>query len=139
MPEMIRGKNGDLLHVILRAWDEQPIERYDVCDEAEFLQVARIKPKRGTQYPAHKHITNKRNVALTQECWVVMRGSVRAHYYDSDGRKLRDDLLTAGDVSVTLRGGHAYEIVEENTLVIEVKNGPYVGRDADKREIEAVR
>ena len=136
MPELIRStKTGDLLHVIMRSRTAQPVERLDVCDESEFLQVARIHPPRGKQYPAHKHIRNVREVSLTQECWIVMRGSVRARYYDTDGLKLRDHLLTAGDVSITFRGGHAYEILEEDTVIIEVKNGPYVGRDADKTEI----
>ena len=40
--------------------------------------------------------------------------------------------LGPGDVSITLYGGHNYEILEENTRVLEYKTGPYYGQTEDK-------
>jgi hypothetical protein len=37
-----------------------------------------------------------------------------------------------------LRGGHGYEILEDGTQVLEVKNGPYLGPDVDRRRLAAV-
>jgi len=50
---------------------------------------------------------------------------------------LRDDLvLTPGDASFTLYGGHTYKILEENTIVYEYKTGPYEGQKLDKRFLD---
>ena len=35
-----------------------------------------------------------------------------------------------------LRGGHGYEILEDGTQVLEVKNGPYLGPDVDRRRLK---
>ena len=38
----------------------------------------------------------------------------------------------AGDFAVLLAGGHGYEIQEDDTRIIETKNGPFLGVDLDK-------
>jgi len=35
-------------------------------------------------------------------------------------------------LSITLYGGHTYEIMEDDTLVLEFKSGPYYGQKLDK-------
>ena len=35
-----------------------------------------------------------------------------------------------------LRGAHGYDILENGTQVLEVKNGPYVGAELDRKRIE---
>jgi len=44
-------------------------------------------------------------------------------------------VIGTGDVAILLRGGHGYEILEDGTEVLEVKNGPYVGADRDRRRL----
>ena len=41
--------------------------------------------------------------------------------------------VKGGDVIILLRGGHGYDILEDGTQVLEIKNGPYVGPDKDRR------
>ena len=48
---------------------------------------------------------------------------------------IHEDVLCAGDFSVTLYGGHNYEILEKNTFVYEYKTGPYYGVKLDKEFI----
>ena len=35
-----------------------------------------------------------------------------------------------------LECGHGYTILSDDTKVIEIKNGPYLGADVDRRRIE---
>ena len=41
-------------------------------------------------------------------------------------------ILEVGDCSMTFRGGHTYEILEDDTVVYEYKTGPYKGIENDK-------
>jgi hypothetical protein len=43
--------------------------------------------------------------------------------------------LERGDTIILLNGGHGYEILSDNTKVLEVKNGPYVGADKDRERL----
>jgi hypothetical protein len=65
----------------------------------------------------------------------VRRGRLRAKIFDTAGKPLTDLELRAGDIILMLRGGHGYEVLEDGTEVLEVKNGPYVGPDRDRRRL----
>ena len=56
---------------------------------------------------------------------------MRVTYFDLDDSILESVFLEAGDVSVTLAGGHGYEIVEDSSI-LEFKTGPYLGQELDK-------
>jgi len=38
-----------------------------------------------------------------------------------------------GDTLILLNSGHGYEILEDGTQVLEIKNGPYLGAERDRR------
>lgn len=44
-------------------------------------------------------------------------------------------VVKAGDILILLECGHGYKILEDNTKVLEIKNGPYLGADVDRRRI----
>jgi mannose-6-phosphate isomerase-like protein (cupin superfamily) len=73
---------------------------------------------------------------IAQESWVVLSGRVRATFYDTDDSVLESVELSAGDASVTLAGGHGYEILEESRI-LEFKTGPYLGQTLDKVFIDS--
>ena len=52
--------------------------------------------------------------------------------YDIDDTLLCEHIVKAGDITITLEGGHGYEIMEDNTMVYEFKTGPYEGQSLDK-------
>lgn len=108
-------------------------DRCDVVDDEQFLQLAILKYPKGKTFRAHKHLYKKvptQNIA--QESWVVVKGKVKAIFYDEDDTIIGERVLNAGDLSITLFGGHNYEILEEDTLVLEYKTGPYYGQALDK-------
>ena len=69
---------------------------------------------------------------IAQESWVIIRGSVKCSFYDTDGAILAEPILNVGDCSITLAGGHTYSILEDETLVYEYKTGPYKGSEKYK-------
>lgn len=121
-----------LLHVIVRKEDLTP-GRVEVVPEDHFIQCALLNMEKGKTFKPHKHIWKKRtrNV-IAQESWIVIQGSVKCILYDIDNTIISNPILSSGDASFTLEGGHNYEILEDNTLVYEYKTGPYEGQALDK-------
>lgn len=121
-----------LLHIVCQTQYLAP-ERYDVVDDEQFLQLAVLKFPKGKTFRPHKHIYKTvPNQSIAQESWVVIRGKVKAIFYDEDDAIIAERILNEGDLSLTLFGGHNYEILEEDTLVLEYKTGPYYGQASDK-------
>jgi len=89
----------------------------------------------GKTFLPHRHVTCEKTIHITQESWVVISGKVRAILYDVDDTIVSEEILNPGDCSITLRGGHTYEILEDDTLVYEYKTGPYEGVHLDKELI----
>ena len=127
-----------LLHIIYRKEDlrAQTERGADLTPPEEFLQARALNAKAGETFKAHSHFPQDRSTDLTQESIVVIEGSVKVVYFDTEGNVLGETILKTGDCFVTLRGGHKFEILEEGTLFYEYKNGPYNGLTKDKKFIE---
>lgn len=109
----------------------------DLTPETEYLQVRPMRVVAGKTYPAHKHLPQLRTTHTTQECLILMQGSMEADIFDVDDRRLQTLTLGRGDCLVTLAGGHGFRILEDDTLVYEIKNGPYNGPLRCKTMIES--
>tara|TARA_R100000152_G_C6777579_1_gene207532 strand:+ start:492 stop:920 length:429 start_codon:yes stop_codon:yes gene_type:complete len=124
------------MHIVCRQ-DEEEFTRLDVVDEREYLQLAVLKMQKGKTFKPHKHIyKNVPETSIAQESWYVSKGKVKAIFYDLDDEILSEEILNEGDCSITLFGGHNYEILEDDTLVFEYKTGPYYGQELDKEFIK---
>lgn len=121
-----------LLHVIVKKSDIT-LGRKDVIPEENYIQCAILNMRKDTTFKPHKHIWKERSAkVIAQESWIVIQGSVKCIFYDLDDSILAEPILEQGDASFTLQGGHTYEILEDNTLVYEMKTGPYEGQEMDK-------
>ena len=67
--------------------------------------------------------------------FVVQRGVVVVELYTDAGNKLREITLRAGDAIVLIHGVHAIRVVEDMQC-ISVKQGPFMGPDYDKVNVE---
>jgi len=124
-----------LLHVIVKKEDLTP-GRVEVVPENNFIQCALLNMEEGKTFKPHKHIWKKgEKECIAQESWVVIQGKVKCKFFDIDDTLIAEPILTPGDASFTLEGGHTYEILEDNTLVYEYKTGPYKGQKLDKEFI----
>lgn len=103
--------------------------------DGDYQQVGTWGYGAGKTLLAHSHNEVPRTVPWTQEVLYVRAGRIQAEIFDT-----RDTLVAtleagAGDILVLLRGGHGYRILDDGTQVLEIKNGPYVGADADRRRL----
>tara|TARA_X000000950_G_C13504443_1_gene493119 strand:- start:131 stop:544 length:414 start_codon:yes stop_codon:yes gene_type:complete len=112
--------------------------RKDLVDPSEFIQVASLKLNNKQTFHPHKHKWKKsvNNNVIAQESWVIIRGSVKVDYYDTDNKFLQNEILKSGDCTITLEGGHNYTSLSKDTLVYEFKTGPYFGFELDKELIQ---
>ncbi len=102
----------------------------------ESLQVAEIllsENSEGTK--PHTHLPIERTTVGTQECWVVLSGTLKVDVYDLDGAFVESVNLSTGNVFVTFRGGHSIKPITASRI-IEIKNGPYYGAEADYKVID---
>ena len=97
-----------------------------------FVQVGSWWYDKGKKLDSHVHNEYERTATRTQEMTYVKKGSMRVLLYDEKHNFLEDYILNAGDTAVFAFGGHGYEILEDNTQIIEVKNGPFLDVDIDK-------
>lgn len=136
MAEVVEVKEGDLIlarHIPADvAWRDGL--NFFSPDE-DFIQVGTWGYGAGTELKAHIHNEVRREVLWTQEVLFVRKGRLRANIFDTKQNKVAELNVEAGDVIILLRGGHGYDILEDGTQVMEIKNGPYVGADADRRRI----
>ena len=104
-------------------------------EDEEFIQVGAWGYDTGKELFAHIHNEVERKVYWTQEVLYIRKGSINAKIYDLDENLVDEIVAKEGDTLILLRGGHGYTILEDGTQVLEVKNGPYVGADKDRRRI----
>jgi cupin fold WbuC family metalloprotein len=109
--------------------------RNDLSPAGEYLQVSARNLKVDTKIKPHKHNLQDRTTDRTQEAWIVFSGKLKATLYDLDDSFLTEVILKPGDCIVLFKGGHGLEVLEDNTIFYEFKNGPYYGIDADKQSI----
>ena len=101
----------------------------------DFIQVGTWGYPANTNLKAHIHNEVTRQVFWTQEVLYVRKGSIKAAIYNTAEKKVAELTIGTGDLVILLRGGHGYEILEDGTEVLEVKNGPYVGAEQDRRRL----
>ena len=82
----------------------------------------------GTEVPIHKH-------PMKDETFVILRGKVRVTTHRDDGSIIEDVVLCAeeGRYGVNIPKGvwHKLECIEENTVIFECKEGPFVEHEVD--------
>ena len=125
-------EQGVLLHQLFRPNNFKSPNRINISPENESIQVAHLSLNKFQTFNAHKDILFDRNMPIAQESWVVVSGMVRIFYFDLDDSLLTTKDIKSGECSITYRGGHNYQSLEENTVVYEFKTGPYYGIEKDK-------
>lgn len=134
MIEYINHKNK-LLSVIIRThFEKDGIEFFTPDDFSQ--QLAYMKRPKNYVIPPHVHNPVTREVQFTQEVLFIKSGNVRVDFYDDDRSYLESRILNQGDVVLLAHGGHGFEMLEESEI-IEVKQGPYVG-DGDKTRFKGI-
>lgn len=124
--------DGDTLCAIHVTGDEWSPGLNFFSDDGDFVQVGTWNYAAGKNLQQHTHLKAERQADITQEVVFVRQGRMNAEIFGLDQRKLADVLLESGDFLIALRGGHGYQILEDDTQVLEIKNGPYPGAERDR-------
>jgi len=61
----------------------------------------------------------------------IKNGSVVIHLFGHNKEPLKSIKLSTGDLVFLVSGGHGFDILDDTTI-IEVKQGPYLGKTFDK-------
>ena len=125
-----------LLHIIYNLNEVE--DRVDLIPEDNFLQCSVVRKNTGKKFQTHKHIYKPIEFTeqIAQESWLVFKGKIKVWHYDIDDTLIHTKILGQGDMNITLFGGHTFEILEDDTIICEQKNGPYFGQVLDKKFIE---
>ena len=101
-----------------------------------FVQVGSWWYQKGKKLESHIHNEFDRVSTRTQEMTYVKSGSMKVTLYDEEMQYFDEFILMEGDLAVFAYGGHGYEILEDNTKIIESKNGPFIDVETDKTKFK---
>lgn len=124
--EAIASEDEVLAYIVRQS--EDPTETRFLTPSDLNLQVGFVVRRAGEEIARHDHRRLERNIVGTSEVLVVKRGRCELDIYDNERRFVAKTELAAGDIMIMVGGGHAFRMIED-TVFIEVKQGPYPGMD----------
>ena len=124
-------QDGKIISIIYRDEDWKKGLNFITPDEM-FVQVGSWWYDKGKVLDKLVHKDFDRVARRTQECVYVRKGSMKVTLYKEDLTMFDSFVLKEGDLAVFAYGGHGYEILENDTQIIESKNGPFIDVDTDK-------
>lgn len=84
-----------------------------------------VYPKGGT-ITAHDHVPVERHIVGTSETLIVKKGKLLTRIYNLNRRLVKEVELGEGDILMLVNGGHGFSMMED-TVLFEIKQGPYTG------------
>jgi hypothetical protein len=102
------------------------------------FQFGLLAHKAGYCEPPHYHKEFSRVIADLQQMFTVQRGIVDVVLYDDDLIHISTIRLYAGDSIVLIHGIHAINVIEDMQC-ISVKQGPFLGTENDKINVEVTK
>ncbi len=98
------------------------------------LQLGVMNRPQGYKVIPHIHNAVRRETFGTQEVLFIKEGRILIDFYSYEREYLESRELSAGDVVLLCGAGHGITMLEP-TIMIEVKNGPFI-EGADKGRFE---
>jgi len=95
-------------------------------------QVGYIVYPAGGVVPRHVHRPLVRQLVGTSEVLIVKKGRCLIDIFTDDRELVATRELAPGDVMLMVGGGHGFRMLED-TVFLEVKQGPYTGVDEKER------
>jgi hypothetical protein len=123
--------NGESLCYIIRSTM--------VPEKTTFLTPPEFKQQVGfVLYPAngeiapHLHLPLERHLVGTSEVLIIKRGRCLLDVYNDNKELVATRELGTGDLMLMVGGGHGFRMLED-TVLLEVKQGPYTGVEEKER------
>lgn len=128
--ECVSGKRRTLAFVIRNEFSPERTE-FPTPPELN-LQVGFVVYRAGGAIAPHLHLPLERSIVGTSEVLIVKSGRCLLDIYDDDKSLVATRELRAGDVMLMVGGGHGFRMLED-TVLLEVKQGPYTGLEEKER------
>jgi len=96
------------------------------------FQVGFVVYPGGGEIGRHVHRSLKRHIVGTSEVLLVKKGRCQIDIYNEERELVATRELREGDVVLMVGGGHGFRILED-TVFLEIKQGPYIGLDEKER------
>jgi len=95
-------------------------------------QVGFVVYPRGGEIQRHVHRPLERHLIGTSEVIVVRQGRCEIDIYNNHRQLVATEQLREGDILLMVDGGHGFRMLED-TVFLEIKQGPYTGLDDKER------
>jgi hypothetical protein len=128
--EIVRDGGTLLAYVITRDATSSATEFLTADDSA--FQAGFVAYQAGGEVQPHVHLPVRRTVVGTSELLVVRSGRCIVDVYTDERRLVASRELVAGDAVLSLGGGHGFRMLED-TVLLEIKQGPYGGPGEKER------
>ncbi|HEU4711489.1 MAG TPA: hypothetical protein VFS76_07990 [Pyrinomonadaceae bacterium] len=126
--------NGTTYAEIIWSGTSVPVTKFFSPAGSSF-QFGLLAHEAGFVEAPHYHKPVTRTINDLQQMFVVQRGVVAVDFYDENGERFREVVLRAGDGILLIHGTHAVRVLEDMQC-ISVKQGPFLGAENDKINVE---
>lgn len=96
------------------------------------LQTGFVVYAAGGEIARHVHRPSQRHILSTSEVLIVRKGRCEVDIFNDERQLVTKRELRAGDVLILVAGGHGFRMLED-TVFLEIKQGPYTGSDEKER------
>jgi hypothetical protein len=119
---------------ILANIENTPDGLHFYTEDINTIQFAGFRYNKGHVMRAHRHIfyDTEWERIKTQEVLVVWKGKVKLTIFNRDDKILTTFELNKGDFYISLFGGVRYDVLEDDTILMEFKTGPFPGSEKDR-------
>jgi uncharacterized protein with PhoU and TrkA domain len=124
------AQNGAVLAYLVRGGPSPERTTFLTPHECN-LQVGRVVYAAGGEIARHTHLPIERHIVGTTEVLLVERGRCSVDVYADDRSVVATRELQAGDMLIAVGGGHGFHVMDD-VVLLEIKQGPYLGDDATK-------
>jgi hypothetical protein len=95
-------------------------------------QVGFVVYHAGGEVKRHLHRSVERNIKGTSEVLFIKKGRCEVDIYNNMKETVATRELREGDILLLVDGGHGFRMFED-TVFVEIKQGPYTGLDEKER------
>jgi hypothetical protein len=124
-------------------YDSKPlayiIRRETIPEKTTFLTPSHFKQQVGfVVYPSggeiqrHVHRPQERHLIGTSEVLLIRSGACEVDIYNNERELVATKELHEGDILLMIDGGHGFRMLQD-TIFVEIKQGPYIGTDDKER------
>ena len=121
----------EVLGYIIRA-EKNPDKTSFVTPDDFKQQLGFIVYPKGGEIVRHIHKPMERHLIGMSEILLVQKGLLEVDFYTNQKEYLETRVLNKGDLVLLVSGGHGFRCLED-TVLLEIKQGPYIGQDEKER------